>query len=100
MMRHSPENHFLLLRHTDWLAPNVDGHCCLSLLKSKAKAHSRYGRDIVGSERWQQQRQPQQQSHNRFQLLGSFEDTTCIKEYGRLVGEKPTTVRVPGNEHD
>ena len=24
----------------------------------------------------------------------------CIKEYGHLVGEKPTTVRVPGNEHD
>ena len=44
------------------------------------------------------QRQPQQQSHVRFQCLGSFEDTTYIKEYGRLVGEKPTTVRVPGND--
>ena len=51
----------------------------------KAKAHLRYARDIVGSARWQ--RQPQQQSHVRFQRLGSFEDTTCIKEYGRLVGE-------------
>ena len=98
MMRHSPENHFLLLRHTDWLVPNVDGHRCLSPLMCKAKAHSRYGRDIIGSERWQ--RQPQQQFHDRFQRLGSFEDTTCIKEYGSFVGEKPTTVRVPGNEHD
>ena len=102
MMRHSPENHFLLLRHTDWLAPNVDGHCCLSLLKSKAKAHSRYGRDIVGSERWQQQRQPQQQSDPRSfsasEVIRGYH--VCIKEYGRLVGEKPTTVRVPGNEHD
>ena len=25
MMRHSPETHFLLLRHTDQLAPKVDG---------------------------------------------------------------------------
>ena len=65
-----------------------------------AKAHLQYGRDIIGSERWQQQRQLQQQSQVCFQRLGSFEDTTCIKEYGRLVGEKPTTVRVPGNEHD
>ena len=50
----------------------------------KAKAHLRYGGDIVGSERWQ--RQPQHQSHIRFQRLGSSEDTTCIidKEYGRL----------------
>ena len=49
-------------------------HHCLSPLKYKAKAHSRYGRNIVGSERWQ--RQPQQQSHVLFQCLGSSEDTT------------------------
>ena len=67
MMPHSPETHFLLLRHMDQLAPKVDGHCCLSPLMYKAKAHLRYGRDIVGSERWQQQ--PQQQSHIRFQRL-------------------------------
>ena len=69
-------------------------------LMYKAKAHSRYGRDIVGSERWQWQPQQQQQSHVHFQCLWSSEDTMCIKEYGRLVGEKATTVREPGNEHD
>ena len=67
MMPHSLETHFLLLRHMDQLAPKVDGHRCLSPLMYKAKAHSRYGRDIVGSERWQ--RQPQQQSYVRFQRL-------------------------------
>ena len=41
-------------------------------LMYKAKAHSRYGRDIVGSERWQQQ------SHVLFQRLGSSDDTMCI----------------------
>ena len=64
----------------------------------KAKVHLRYARDIVGSARWQ--RQPQQQSHVRYERLWSSEDTTYVKEYGRLVGEKPTTVRVPGKEHD
>ena len=83
MMRHSLETHFLLLRHTDYLAPKVDGHCCLSPLMYKAKAHSRYGHDIVGSERWQWQ--PQQQSHIPFERLGSSEDTMCIKECGRLM---------------
>ena len=86
MMHHSPETHLLLLRHMDQLAPNVDGHCCLSLLMHKVKAHLRYGRDIVGSERWQ--RQLQQQFHIRFQHLGSSEDTTYIKEYERLMYEK------------
>ena len=79
MMRHSPETHFLLLHHTNLLAPKVDGHPSLSPLMYKAKAHSRYGRDIVGNERWQ--RQPQPQSHVPFQRPGSSEDTTCIKEY-------------------
>ena len=78
----------------------MDGHRCLSPLMCKAKAHSQYGQDIVDSERWQQQRQLQQQSHIRFQRLGSFEDTTCIKECGRLIGGTPTAVRVSGNEHD
>ena len=32
-----------------------------------------------------------------FQRPESSEDTTCIKEY---VGEKATTVREPGNEHN
>ena len=31
---------------------------------------------------------------------GVIEDTTFVKKYGRLVGEKATTVRVPGKEHD
>ena len=35
----------------NYLAAEVDGHCCLSPLMYKAKAHSRCGRDIVGSER-------------------------------------------------
>ena len=82
-MCHSLETHFLLLRHTDYLAPKVDGHRCLSPLMYKAKAHLQYGHDIICSERWQ--RQPQQQSHVPFQRLGSSEDTTCIKEYGRLM---------------
>jgi len=43
MMRHSPETHFLLLRHMDQLAPDVDSHRCLSPLMHKAKAHSQYG---------------------------------------------------------
>ena len=59
------------------------GHRCLSLLMYKAKARSRYGRDIVGSVRWQLQLQ--QQSYNPFQSLWSSEDITCIKEYGRLM---------------
>jgi len=59
------------------------GHRCLSPLMYKAKAHSRYGQDIVGSARWQ--RQLQQQSYNPFQCLWSSEDITCIKEYRRLM---------------
>ena len=62
----------------------------------EVKAHSRCGRDIVGSERWQ--RQLQQQSHISFQCLGSFEDTTYI--WMPHVGEKATMVRESGNEHD
>ena len=59
----------------------------------KAKAHSQYGRDVVGSERWQQQ--PQWQSHVSFQHLGLSEDTTCIKEYGDF---QATMLNEPRNE--
>ena len=46
----------------------MEGHRCLSLLMYKAKAHSRYGQDIVGSDRWQ--RQPQQETYILFSVCG------------------------------
>ena len=58
----------------------MDGHRCLSPLMYKAKAHSWYGQDIVGSERWQRQWQPQQQSYIPLQRLWSSEDTTCRRK--------------------
>ena len=73
------------------LAPKVDGDRCLSPLMYKAKAHSRCGQDIVGSETWEQQ--PQH----------SFSASGVIRGYhvyNMDTSEKATMVREPGNEHD
>ena len=66
----------------------------------KAKAHSRYGRDIVGSERWHAVATATAVPH-------SFSASGVIRGYHvyqRIwtphVREKATMVREPGNEHD
>ena len=86
-------NSFSIIASHGLAAPNVAGHRCLSPLMHKAKDMAETSlvvRDGNGNR------------NSLFQRLGSFEDTTCIKEYGRLIGEKPSTVRVslPGNEYD
>ena len=64
----------------------------------KAKANSQCGRDIVGSERWQQKLQ--QQSH----ILSASGVIRGYHVYQTMwtphVGEKATIVRESGNEHD
>ena len=76
-------NSFPIVESHGLVGSKSGGHRCLSPLMYKAKAHSQFSRDIVGSERWQQQLQ--QQSYLPFQRLWSSEDTTCIKEYGCLM---------------